>query len=489
MSFLKQLAGETAIYGLSSILSRVLSFVLLTPYLTYTFQESEDYGTISLLFGYAAILLVLYTIRMETTFFRFGSRPGELERSFSTAVLILLGLTALYSTLLVGFAGPLATALNFSGHPEYIYLITGIIAADALVAVPFARLRLENRPWRFAAAKTLAIGVNVGVIFFLLEGLPRLAAAGHDWAAHLYREERRIAFVFLANLVGSGVVLVYLSPYYRQVIWRLDGEQARRMLRYAVPLIVVGIAAVLNQVSAIPLLEYLLPYTETENRSLVGIYTAVAKLAILMNLFTQAFNYAAEPFFFRNATDKNAPAMYAKVAQAFALVAAFGLLVILLYLDQLQFLLGKNYREGLGVVPLLLVANFMLGLYYNFAIWYKLVDRTVVGSYLSVGGVVLTLLINFTLIPRIGYYAAALATLACYTFLAAGGYFTGRRAFPVPYRPGAILGYLVWALALYGVSEALALRDNSVAQLAVHTGLLVVFVVGVARSARRLLRA
>ena len=479
MSFLKQLAGETAIYGLSSILSRVLSFVLLTPYLTYVFDDSGDYGTISLLFGYAAILLVLYTVRMETTFFRFGSREDGLERSYSTAVHILLGLTVLFSTLLVLFAGPLATALNFAGHPEYIYLITAIIAADALVAVPFARLRLENRAWQFAAAKTLAIVVNVLVVFFLLEGLPRLAARGIGWAADWYRPERRIAFVFVANLVGSGAVLAYLGPYYRSVRWHWDGALARRMARYAAPLVVVGLAAVLNQTIAFPLLEYLLPYDAARNRDLVGVYGGVAKLAILMNLFTQAFNYAAEPFFFRNAAEKNAPAMYAKVAQAFALVAAFAVLAILLYLDQIQFLLGKSYRVGLGVVPLLLVANFMLGLYYNFAIWYKLADRTVVGSYLSVGGVVVTLLLNGLLVPRIGYYGAAVATLCCYTLMAAGAYLTGRRAFPVPYRTGIILGYLGFALLLYGVSRMLPVATQSVTQVVVNTGLLAVFVGGV----------
>ena len=488
MSFLKQLAGETAIYGLSSILSRVLSFVLLTPYLTYSFNDSGDYGTISLLFGYAAILMVLYTIRMETTFFRFGSGEEGLERSYSTAVLMLLGLTGIFSTLLVTFAVPLSTVLNFEGHPEYIYLITAIIAADALVAVPFARLRLENRPWQFAAAKALAIVVNIVVIFFLLEGLPRLAAQGYGWAERWYSAERRVAFVFAANLVGSAVVLAYLSPYYRKVQWRWDGTLARRMLRYATPLIIVGLAAVLNQTVAFPLLEYLLPYGAERNRDLVGVYGGVAKLAVLMNLFTQAFNYAAEPFFFRNAARKNAPTMYAQVAQAFALVAAFAVLVILLYLDQIQFLLGKNYREGLGVVPLLLVGNFMLGLYYNFAIWYKLADRTLVGSYLSVGGVAVTLLVNFLLVPRIGYYGAAVATLCCYSLMAAGAYLTGRRAFPVPYRIGAILGYLGFALLLYGISTILPVPEKSAAQVAVNTGLLLVFVAGVARSGKWLLR-
>ena len=489
MSFLKQLAGETAIYGLSSILSRVVSFVLLTPYLTNVFDNTGDYGTITLLFGYAAILLVLYTIRMETTYFRFGSKAADQEASFSTAAIILLVITLFFSTLLVAVADPLATQLHFEGHPEYIYLVVAIIAADALVAVPFARLRLENRPWKFAIAKTLGMAVNVVVIFFLLEGLPLLMAQGFAWAEMLFAEERRVAFVFVANLCGSAVVLLYLLPYYKKVDWRWRPELANRMLRYAAPLIIVGLAGVLNQTIAFPLLEYLLPYAEERNRDLLGIYGAVAKLAILMNLFTQAFNYAAEPFFFRNAANKNVPEMYAKVAQAFALVAAFAVLGILLYLDQLQFLLGKNYREGLGVVPILLVANFMLGMYYNFAIWYKLKDRTSVGSYLSLGGVLITLAINFALVPQIDYYGAAIATLCCYTFMALGGYLTGRRAFPVPYRIGAIFGYLLFALLLYGLSEWLGLPNRSFLKFGVNTLLLLFFVAGVWRSGRGLLRS
>ena len=487
MSFLKQLAGETAIYGLSSILSRVLSFVLLTPYLTYIFEQ-RAYGTASLLFVYAGVLTVLYTLRIETTFFRFGSREGELETSYSTAVMLLLLVVGVFTTVLVAAAVPLSDLLRFNGHPEYLYLLAAIVAADALVAVPFARLRLEKRPWQFAFAKVLGMGVNVVVLFFLLEGLPRLAAYGLGWADAWYSDDRRVGFVFVANLVASGSVLLYLLPYYRKVRWRWDGALARRMIGYAAPLVVVGLAGVLNQHMALPLLEYLLPYGADQNREVVGIYGAVAKLAVLMNLFTQAFNYAAEPFFFRNAGDKNAPRMYAQVAQAFALVAALAVLVILLYLDQIQFLLGKDYREGLGVVPLLLVANFFLGLYYNFAIWYKLADRTGVGGYLSVGGVVITLLVNFLLVPRIGYYGAAVATLACYVLMAAGAYLSGCRTYPIPYRIGAIVGYLALALACYGFGEWLALPERSVLKMAVNTGLLLLFV-GIAwPSAQRMLR-
>ena len=329
MSLLKKLAGETAIYGTSSILSRLLNYVILTPYFTRVFAQGE-YGQISVLYTYAAILMVLFTYRMETAFFRFGSEKGALNTTFSTASISLLATTITFSLGIWFFLDPIAGALNYGDHPEYILLVLGIIALDALSAIPYARLRLENRPMHFALAKTLHILLNIVFIFFLMEGLPK-------WFPEWYDEDIRVGYVFIANLLASAAILLILLPVYFRIRLQFDRALIRRMLVYAMPLVVVGLAAVINQLIALPLLENLLSGSLEENRNQTGIYAAAAKLAVLMNLFIQAFNYAAEPFFFNNAARDDSKKVYGQVGQAFALVGSLVFLGIVLYLDVIKF--------------------------------------------------------------------------------------------------------------------------------------------------------
>jgi O-antigen/teichoic acid export membrane protein len=477
MSLLRKLAGETAIYGISSILSRLLNYVILTPYFTRIFLR-EEYGEISILFTYAAILMVVFTYRMETAFFRFGSREDGIDRAFTTASVSLVVSTL--GLFLLGwlFLEPIAAWVNYESNPWYILLVVGIIALDALAAIPYARLRLENRPIRFAIAKTLHIVVNILFILFFLELLPSWSEtsvpAWMDW----YRSEDRVAYVFVANLLASAVLVAFLSPAYWRVKWVFDRQLWRKMLVYAGPLVIVGLAAVINQLIALPLMENLLPGTLEENRAQTGVYSAAAKIAVLMNLFIQAFNYAAEPFFFNNATRDNAKTIYADVGRAFALVGSTVFLGILLYLDLVQFILGADYRAGLGVVPLLLLAYFFLGLYYNFSIWYKLADKTKIGAYISVGGVLITLLLNVLLIPLLGYYGAAIGALACYAFMALASYWTGRRYYPVPYATIKIGGYIGLAIGCYLLSLLPSWLDwkwGIVVQLLYNTLCLLVF--------------
>jgi len=435
MSVLKKLAGETAIYGLSSILGRLLHFVVLTPYLTRAFTNQE-YGQFSDLYAWAALLLVLFTYRMETTFFRYGRKLDDRNLTFSTASLSLLGTTLLYCLVLLGFSNAIARGLDYQDHPEYIRYFVLIIAFDALSAIPFARLRLENRPYLFAAFKVLGIVINIVCIFFLLEVLP--------WFQAYYDDDKRLGYVFLSNLLASLGVFICLLPAYRHVRFRFNAELWQRMLRYAGPLLVAGVAGVINQLLGIPMLRAIGDPDKAVSEAMAGIYGGCAKLAILINLFTQAFNYAAEPFFFRHADKADAKKTYARIGQAFTLVGALAFLGIMLYIDIFKYLIDPDMHVGLGIVPFLLLSYVCLGLFYNFSVWYKLSDRTDLGGYIALGGSVITIVLNLVLIPRVGYYGPAIAALVCYAFMAYASYSTGQKHYPIPYPiPRMVLYFLV----------------------------------------------
>ncbi|MCB0569845.1 MAG: oligosaccharide flippase family protein [Phaeodactylibacter sp.] len=480
MSLLKKLAGETAIYGTSSILSRLLHYVILTPYFTRVFGQGE-YGVVSDMYTWAALLLVLFTYRMETAFFRYGSRDEDMEKSFSTASLSLLLSTVVLVALFILAANPIADWLKYPGHPEYVIWFAFIIGLDALSAIPFARLRLENRPIRFAIIKTLNILVNIFFIFLFLEVGPWLIAHGWKGLEAVYQWETRITYVFISNCLASTAVLIMLLPLFRKMKFEFDPALWRRMLAYAAPLVIVGVAGVINQLIGIPMIKELGPGGLAENIRMMGVYSAATKIAVLMNLFTQAFNYAAEPFFFKNAGRSDKDSVYAQVGQAFALVGSLVFIGIMLYLDLIQYFLGRDFREGLGVVPLLLLSYIFLGLYYNFSIWYKLADRTAIGGWIATGGSVITIALNIWLIPTMGYYGPGWAALACYLFMALASYWTGQRFYPIPYPVGRILAYISSALLIYAASLWLdgLLQPGLAGTLALHTGLLGLWLLGI----------
>jgi len=454
MSLLKKLAGETAIYGISSILGRVLNFVILTPYLTRQFTAIE-YGVFTDLYSWVALLMVLFTYRMETTFFRYGRKREDLERAFSTASLSLLGTTLLLLLLLLSNAQGLAAWLQYPDHPEYVRWLALVLAFDTLCAIPFARLRLLNRPLVFAGLKVFSIVVNIVFIFFFLELIPYLSAWQVPLADWMYVEEYQLSYVFLSNLLASLSVFVLVLPAYTQVRLHFDQALWQRMLRYAGPLVVAGAAGVINQLIGNPMLKRFASDDLAFNLAQVGLYGAAAKIAILMNLFIQAFNYAAEPFFFRNADQSDSRQIYAQVAQAFTLVACLAFLGITLYMDIVVYLLGAELRAGIGVVPILLLAYLFLGLFYNFSIWYKLKDRTRVGAEIALMGAGITILFNVILIPTVGIYGPAWAALLCYGFMAGATYWRGRMVYPVDY-PFRKMGlYLMVALSGYFLSGVL----------------------------------
>lgn len=454
MSLLSKLAGETAIYGLSSVMGRVLNY-LLVPLYTRVFITGE-YGIVAELYAWAGFLMVFYILRMETAFFRFGTPSEHRAKAFSTAWWSVLGSSLLLSVLIIGFAKEIGQWFLYRPDQHiYIALFGLILAFDTLAEVPLAKLRLEHRAIRFATIRLVGIGLNIGFNLFFLVLCPWLVSRG-IWAGFtevIYNPAFGIGYVFLSNLLASIAVLLLLLPELRGLTGGFDRRQWVSMFLYAAPLVVASLAGVANEMLDRVLLRHLLPGTPGENLSALGIYSACYKLAMMLSLFTQAFRYAAEPFFFANAGHKDAKHLYGQVTKYFAIAGAIAFLVILLYLDLVRHFIDEPYWVGLGVVPVLLMANLFLGLYYNLSIWYKLTDHTLLGGWIAVGGAAITVVLNVWWIPRIGYMGSAWATLICYASMTAACWWWGRKYYPVQYDWRRIFSYGASAVALYWLVE------------------------------------
>ncbi len=456
MSIIKKLAGQTAVYGLSSIVGRLLNY-LLVPLYTYRFLPSQ-YGVVTELYAYAGFLIVLFTYGMETAFFRFNDRTKKEEDVYGTAMSSILLTTIVFSGLIVFFAQPIAHLIHYELHVRYIIFFALIIGFDAITALPFARLRADNRPMRFATVKILNICINAGLnLFFILLcpyilSNPALSAL-HGFINSIYHPEIGVAYIFISNLVSSIVTALVLLPEISKSKWGIDRVLLKKMLRYALPLILVGLAGIINETLDRAMLKFMLPYSIEKNTALLGIYGANYKLAILLTLFIQAFRYAAEPFFFQQANKKNARILYAKVLNYFMLVGMSIFLFIMLYIDILKYFIGPKYHEGLKVVPILLGANLMLGIYYNLSVWYKLTDKTHLGAYIAGGGALITIVLNYIWIPQIGYMGSAWATLICYASMAIASFWVGKRYYPVPYNVIKIATMLFSGMAIYFFSK------------------------------------
>lgn len=476
---LRQLAGDTLIYGTGYILGKVLSYLLITVYLTWKFDgEQAQYGLYTDLYFYVALILVVLTMRMETTYFRYGSDPALRDKAYGQSVLMLVCTALIWIALILLFHAPMAEALQYPGYEKHLIVLGLILALDVLVAVPFAALRLANRPVRYAVLKLTGIIINIVAVLFFLELLPFFADRNSAWAAAWYNHDDRLYYVFVANLIGSLTVFLAFLPGYLKMRWQWDGALALRMLKYTWPLIIVGIGGVINQSSYITFQKYILPHSLTENLSAGGVYAAATRIAILMSLFITAFNYAAEPFFFQHARATGARQMYADVARAFTIAASVLMLLILLYIDVIQLMIGASFREGLFVVPILLVAFLLLGLYYNFSIWYKLTDRTHYGALISGAGALITIVLNVVLIRKLEIVGSAWAALASYGFMAIACYLIGRKFFPVPYPVVRIALIIFGALVVYWISEQLrgVAGEELWALLAINTGLLIIYI-------------
>ena len=492
MSIAKKLASQTATYGVSSIVGRVLSY-LLVPIYTGHFVPAE-YGVVTALYAYVSFMNVLFTYGLETTFLRFANRPGADRRELYNRMLTMLFISSIVLTaILCLLARPLAGLLHLPpGTENYIVWMALILGLDAVVALPFARLRLENKARKFATIRLFNILVYVGLNLFFVVLCPAversapgsLLAGLRPLVSALYNPDLGIGYIFLSNLIASALTLVAL---WRELLdFRLRWpslEFLRPILAYSLPLMLMGLAGIANETLDRLMLPVYLPkgfYPGLSSEAANGVYGACYKLSIFMSLVIQAFRYAAEPFFFAQSTEKNSPATFALVLKWFTLCCTFIFIGISLNLSWIGplFLRSSVYRTGLGVVPILLLANLFLGVYYNLSVWFKLTDKTYFGTYIGAAGAVLTVVLNLLLIPVLGYMGSAWATLACYFMMAALCWWLGERHFPVPYPMGRLLLWLLGAVGLVVAGQAgiQALSKSKEAGYALGLGLPLIFI-------------
>ena len=475
---IKKLAGETAIYGVSSILGRILNFALV-PLYTTKFSTAE-YGKVSVLFSAIAFLMVLFTYRMEVAYFRFGTDKSLNRKAIFNTSLSSLIISTLILGILFFFLSPLyAQVYNLEAYQTYIYICVGIIFLDALSELPYAELRLSGRPIRFATVRLSNIFVNLGLNLFFILFCPWVLGNNqlsflHPFINSVYAAEIGIGYIFISTFIASLVSFLLLSPTFKQYQFFFDFTLWKKMMGYVLPLVIVGFAYLVNEMLDKLLLPQLHAEGEDCGMEAVGIYSANYKLAILISLFTQAFRYGAEPFFFRSKNDKNAKKIYAIVAKYFLIFGLTGFLVVTLYLDLFKHLIGPGFWEGLKIVPIILVANILAGLYYNFSVWYKLIDKTQWGAYISIGGALITIALNIWWIPILGYMGSAWATLICYTFMTITCYFLGQKYYAIPYAIGRMSVYLLVAVGIYLISEWIP-SENLIATLGVNTLLLLLY--------------
>ncbi|MCX6284818.1 MAG: oligosaccharide flippase family protein [Bacteroidetes bacterium] len=482
MSSIKRLASQTAVYGIPTILGRFLQY-LLVILLTRIFSKAE-YGTISVFYSYASFLMVVLTYGMETAFFRFSEKEEDKDSVFSTGMISLLLTSASFIFLASLFSGTIAGWIDYPLQAKYVIWFAWILGLDALVAIPFARLRSQNKAARFATLKMINIFTNIGLTLFFIVACP------YAWKHYpsvqgvlglVYRPDWGIEYVFIANLAASIITLALLLPMLLNMRWKMHKVLWKRMLFYAFPLLFAGLAGMVNETFDRLMLRYLLPYSRELTEAQVGIYSACYKISILITLFVQAYRFAAEPFFFAHAREKDARQTYARIMDYFIIAISTVFLVTMLYLDDIFIrLIGKDFREGKAVIPVLMLANIFLGIYYNLSIWYKLTGKTIWGAWLSLIGAVITLVLNFWWIPLSpdhlihGYIGSAWATFICYGSMMVIAYLLGQKYYPVPYRIWKAAGYTGFALLLYLISAYLSIQ-HPVSRILFHTGLLFVF--------------
>lgn len=479
MNPLKRLAKETAVYGLSSIVGRLLNYFLV-PLYTRIFLPGE-YGIVTELYAYASFLMVLLTFGMETTYFRFSQNRPEEGRVYGTALAPILGLNLLFMLLGIVSSPFLARQLHYGNHADYLVCFVLIVGLDAITAVPFARLRQRHQALRFALLKLTGIGVNIALNLFFLLLCPWLLGHGFAGIGAIYDPSWGVGYVFLANLVSSALVLLLLSGDMIRSGMALDRKLLGEMLRYASPLLLAGLAGMVNETLDRILLRYLLvvPAGIADAggyvMSQIGIYGANYKVSILMTLFIQTFRYAAEPFFFSHAAETDSRRLYGRVMTWFVLFGLIIFLGIMLHLGLIRDFIGAKYHAGLGIVPILLLANLCLGVIFNLSIWYKLNGMTHYGASITIFGALVTVAANCILIPRMGYAGAAWATLICYVLMMILSYVWGQKHYRIQYDLPRMGGYLLLALALFAASALVRLPSPLAAQ-ALNSALFAAFV-------------
>jgi O-antigen/teichoic acid export membrane protein len=482
MGFAKSLMKDTALYGLSSIVGRFLNYLLVPLYTAVMPASSGQYGIVTNFYAYTALILVLLTFGMETTFFRFANKEEEDPmRVYSTTLITVGTLSASFAALAFLFLPPLANVLGYGAHPKYLGMMVAVVSLDAFLCIPFTYLRYRQRPVRFMCLKLLGILINIGLNLFVFLVCPKLNEVHPEWIAWFYHSDQLVAYVFAINLIGTLLTALLLLPELTGFRWTFDGALFRRMFRYSYPILILGLAGILNQTADKILYPFLVPGHEGEVQ--LGIYGAAAKIAMIMAMFTQAFRYAYEPIVFGRSRDKaDVMKVNALGMKYFIIATLLGFLVVMAYLDIFKVLLIRNtdYWVGLRVVPIVMAAEILMGIYFNLSFWYKLIDRTIWGAWFSLAGCAVLIAVNCLFVPRYGYIASAWAGVAGYGVCMLASYFVGQRINPIPYDLRRIFTYIALAALLYLGMMCVPI-EGTWARLAVNTLLLGVYVAVVAK--------
>lgn len=464
------MAGQTAIYGLSSIIGRLLNY-LLVPLYTRVLITS-DYGIYTEMYAYVSILWVILTYGMETTFFRFSQSETNKAGVYSTSMLSLAFTSLAFLIGALIYARPIAIWLGYADNVNYVIWFAFILAFDAISAIPFAKLRQENRPVKFALIKLVNIGSNIGLnLFFILlcpfiiSRFPESSLSG--FVLSFFNPDDLVGYIFISNLIATTLTLILLLPDFPLKNITFDFALWKRMLAYTWPLLVVAVAGSVNLSLDKILLVRLLP-EGSDVMGQVGIYGACYKVSIIMALFVQTFRYAADPFFFSESGKSESRQLYADVLIIFTIAVSVIFLFTVMYLDVVILFIGKAYRDGKAVIPLLLMGNLFLGIYYNLSIWYKLTNQTIYGAALSVIGAIVSVVLNFALIPTMGYYGSAWAAFFAYFVMMVLSYLLGQKHFKVPYNLRRLIFYPGLAVLLYLISGLINL-DNRNMMLLINT--------------------
>lgn len=483
MAGLKQLAKETAIYGLSSIVGKFLNWCLV-PLYSYVLADASEYGVVTNLYAWTALVIIILTYGMETGFFRFVNEDKEIKtggqskptnRVYSTTLTSLAVTSTVFAVLCVLFQQNVADAMGYGTHPEFIAMLGVAVAMDAFDSIPFSYLRYKNRPLTFAALKLFMIFVNIGCNLFFLVVCPMIM----DWKPELidwfYNPSYGVGYIFVSNVISTVSVTLALLPFVFVGKWTFDWGLLKRMLRYSLPLLLLGIAGIMNQTVDKIIFPMVYPDAEEGMRQL-GIYGASFKIAMIMMMFTYAFRFAYEPFVFAKHGSRDSKESYADAMKYYIIAALLIFLGMVFYMDVFQYVLGPQYREGLQIIPIVLITYLVQGVVYNLSLWYKLIDKTICGAWFSIVGFVITLIINVVFVPKYSYWASASASLVSYVVMMLLSYFIGQKYYAVSY-PLKSIGVYVLLTAVLWVAGTVVEIPNFWLRMCYRTVLLVVFLV------------
>ncbi|GAB5417566.1 MAG: polysaccharide biosynthesis C-terminal domain-containing protein [Crocinitomicaceae bacterium] len=439
---LKRLVGQTAIYGLPTIVGRLLNYFLVPLYTGADKLQPADYGVLSELYAWVAFLIVLLPLGMETAFFRYINQKEDKESVFSNSFLTVIGFSTTFFVFILLFHQSIASSLGYAEHPEFILSLALVVTIDAITALPMAKLRAENRAKEFSLIHFSAIVVNIGLNFIII-----------FWLFDSNDPMEAVFYILVANILASGVKVIGTYKEFLKIKWQYNKELAKEMLMYSLPLVVAGFAGIINETLDRVLMKPLLTGSGMSNKmalAQVGIYSACYKLAMIVTIFLQAYRYAAEPFFFSQSQNKDRNKLYVKIMNYFIAAVCVVFLGVTLNIDMFKhFIRNPDYWTGLGVVPILLIANVFLGIYINQSIWYKLSGQTRFGAFIALGGAALTILVNVIFIPIYGYWAAAWATLIVYGAQMVASYILGQKHYPINYNLRKFGLYFGAAIFLY----------------------------------------